>query len=152
MNFSKKNHEHKNNNLISVSKKFTLTIALLVSAFIAQAQTVTVTLDNVLNDKGNIIAALHSADTFMKGEGIKNVEVKATKGVMRITFKDLEPGSYAIMVLHDENENKQMDFHPNRMPKEHYGTSNNVMAMGPPQFKDAKFEVTKEDVNLNIKF
>ncbi len=133
-------------------KKFTLTIALLVSAFIAQAQTVTVTLDNVLNDKGNIIAALHSADTFMKGEGIKNAEVKATKGVMTITFEDVKPGEYAIMVLHDANENKRMDFQQNGMPLENYGTSNNVMAMGPPQFKDAKFEVTDKDVDLNIKF
>ena len=133
-------------------KKFTLTIALLVSAFIAQAQTVTVTIDNVLNDKGNIIAALHTADTFMKGEGIKNVGVKATKGEMTITFKDVKPGSYAIMILHDENGNKRMDFQQNGMPLEHYGSSNNVMAMGPPQFKDAKFEVTDEDVNLNIKF
>ena len=133
-------------------KKFTLTIALLVSAFIAQAQTVTVTLDNVLNDKGNIIAALHSADTFMKDEGIKNAEVKATKGVMTITFEDVKPGEYAIMVLHDANENKRMDFQQNGMPLENYGTSNNVMAMGPPQFKDAKFEVTDKDVDLNIKF
>lgn len=133
-------------------KKFTLTIALLVSTFIVQAQTVTVTIDNVLNDKGNIMVALHTADTFLKGEGIKNAEVKATKGFMTITFKDIEPGSYAIMVLHDTNENKRMDFQANGMPMENFGTSNNVMAMGPPQFKDAKFEVTDEDVKLNIKF
>jgi uncharacterized protein (DUF2141 family) len=134
-------------------KTLTLTIALLISAFVTQAQTVTVTIDNVLNDKGTISAALHSAETFMKGKGLQNAEVKAAKGKITITFKDVEPGTYAVMVLHDTNNNKRMDFQQNGMPLENYGTSNNPMAqMGPPQFSDAKFDVTDKDVDLTIRF
>ena len=133
-------------------KTLTLTIALLISAVAIQAQTVTITMDNVLNDKGTIMAALHSAETFMKGKGLQNTVVKAEKGTLSITFKDVEPGTYAIMVLHDTNDNKRMDYQANGMPLENYGTSNNVLAMGPPQFSDAKFEVTDKDINLNIRF
>jgi len=135
-------------------KTLTLTFALLITAFIAQAQTqtVTVTIDNVMSDKGHIMVALHSADTFMKGKGILNIDAKAKKGEVTVTFKDVEPGAYAVLVLHDANDNKRMDYEPNGMPKEHYGTSNNALAMGPPQFTDAKFEVANKDLDLNIRF
>jgi uncharacterized protein (DUF2141 family) len=45
-----------------------------------------------------------------------------------------------------------MDFDENGMPKESYGLSNNMMTFGPPEFASSKFEVTKEDLNLEIKF
>jgi uncharacterized protein (DUF2141 family) len=56
------------------------------------------------------------------------------------------------MVLHDANDNKRMDYQANGMPMENYGTSNNALAMGPPQFSDAKFDVTDKDVDLTIRF
>ena len=61
-------------------------------------------------------------------------------------------GEYAIICYHDENENRRMDFHENGIPKESYGTSNDVINFGPPQFDTSKFEVTEEDLNLGIKF
>jgi uncharacterized protein (DUF2141 family) len=44
-----------------------------------------------------------------------------------------------------------MDFHLNGMPKEMYGTSNNVMNFGPPQWSDAKFEVANTPISLEIR-
>lgn len=54
--------------------------------------------------------------------------------------------------MHDENENKAMDFDTNRMPLESYGMSNNPLSYGPPQYNDAKFELENEDLELNIRF
>ncbi|MGB1284878.1 MAG: DUF2141 domain-containing protein [Polaribacter sp.] len=45
-----------------------------------------------------------------------------------------------------------MDFQPNGMPMEDFGSSNNVMVMGPPQYESSKFAVTDKDVSLEIKF
>ena len=116
-----------------------------------EGQTVTVTVDNVKNNNGKVMAALHSKDTFMKGAGLQNLESIIKDGKISVTFKNVAAGNYAIMALHDENENKRMDF-DNGMPKESYGMSNNPISYGPPQFSDAEFKVTTENLDLNIRF
>lgn len=115
-------------------------------------QSVTVTIDNVVSNTGKVVFSLHTAETFMKGQGIQNVESKIKDGKVSITFKNVIPGEYAILVLHDENENNRMDFELNGMPKENYATSNNAMSFGPPQFGESKFKVTSEDIQLKIRF
>ena len=137
--------------------KLFLTFALvLISAFsLAQEDkgvTITVTIDNVKNDKGEVVLSLHTSETFMKGKGIQDVETAIKDGKIAITFKNVLPGEYAVMALHDENSNKRMDFRDNGMPIESYGMSNNVMAFGPPQYDDAKFKVGEEDLELSIRF
>ena len=137
-------------------KNVALALGLFLIAITANAQEETVTInviiDNVLNDNGTVMASLHSSDTFMKGAGIIDLKEKATKGTVTLTFKNVKPGTYAIMVLHDENDNNRMDFHESGMPKENYGMSGNAMPMGPPTFSDAKFEVANEDMELTIRF
>ncbi|MFD2824318.1 DUF2141 domain-containing protein [Lacinutrix iliipiscaria] len=134
-----------------------LIITFILSSYLSQAQTetkgqtITVTINNVKNNNGKVIMSLHSADTFMKSEGLQN-EVSTIEGnSVTVTFKDVLPGTYAIMAIHDENDNKQMDFE-NGMPKESYGMSNNPLSYGPPQFSEAKFEMTDEDASLIIRF
>lgn len=114
--------------------------------------TVTVTLENVLNDQGEILAALHTADTFMKGKGIQGFEAKAQKGAITFTFEDVAPGTYAISVLHDMNSNQRMDYGPGGMPEEPYAISGSDMSMGPPSFDSSKFEVGPEDLELRLRF
>jgi len=116
-----------------------------------KGQDVTVTIENISNNRGTLAVGLHSEATFMKSGGIKNMSSKITGDKVTVTFKDVAPGNYAIMVLHDENNNKQMDFEPNGMPAESFGISNNPTLMGPPMFSDGKFEVGKENVELTIK-
>ncbi len=149
-------HELIKKNRTIVSKNLILTFALVLTSLFSFSQdsgtTVTVTIDNVKNDNGKVSFALHTKDTFMKGKGIMNMETEIKDGKVTIIFENLEPGEYAIMALHDENENNKMDFRENGMPLESYGTSNNVMAFGPPQYEDAKFKVEATDLNLSIRF
>lgn len=114
--------------------------------------TITVTVENVQNNKGIVAFALHTKETFMKGNGIANASSKVEGDKVQVTFNNVSPGEYAIMVLHDENENNRMDYHDNGMPKESYGMSNNVMSFGPPQYEDAKFLVSNEDLEMSIRF
>ncbi len=113
---------------------------------------ITVTIDNVVNNNGKVMVSLHSEDTFLKGPGILNLESTIENGKVSFTFENVSPGTYAVMALHDENENKRMDFQDNGMPKESYGMSGNDMTMGPPNFTDAKFTVSEENLDLNIRF
>ncbi len=138
-------------------KTVVLFFSLLLSISFIHAQeekgvTVTVTIENVLNDEGTVLASLHTSDTFMRGGGIVDLAEKAKKGPITLTFENVVPGTYAVMAMHDANDNKRMDYESNGMPKESYGMSGNDMAMGPPNFDMAKFEVNGEDLNLNIRF
>ena len=137
-------------------KKLLLTLALALTTLFSFSQdsktTITVTIDNVKSDKGNVQMSLHTADTFMKGNGVQNGISEIKDGKITITFKNVTPGDYAIIAFHDENENKKMDFMENGMPLESYGMSNNSMAFGPPNYEDAKFTVADKDLELNIRF
>lgn len=138
-------------------KNLAILFTVLFVSFSATAQdkegvTLTVIIENVLNEQGTILTSLHSKDTFMKSEALATLNVGAKKGEMNFTFENVTPGSYAVMILHDSNDNKRMDYQPNGMPKENYGMSNNPMLMGPPSFSDAKFEVDTTDTEIRIRF
>jgi len=138
-------------------KKFALVLGLALISFTTQAQdadgaTVTVVIENVLSDGGTILGGLHTAETFMKGMGVANAMEPATAGEVTLKFENVQPGTYAIMVMHDANDNKQMDMEPNGMPKESYGTSGEMNMYGPPTFDGAKIEITGEDQEFRIRF
>jgi uncharacterized protein (DUF2141 family) len=138
-------------------KTLALILSLFISGIIANAQdtkgiTLKVTIENVLSDEGQILAALHTQDTFMQGPGIQNFKREAKTGSISFVFLDVKPGTYAISSLHDTNENQRMDFQDSGMPKENYAMSGNEMIMGPPTFQDVKFEVNDEDFELKLHF
>lgn len=139
-------------------KTLSLIISLLFTVTFSNAQdhknekTITVTIENISNNNGVVVLSLHTENTFMKGAGIKNEQSKIVDGKITVTFKNVKPGTYAIMALHDENENNRMDFEANGMPKESYGMSNNPMSFGPPQFSEAKFELSNKDLAMKISF
>lgn len=139
-------------------KHLILTLALVFTSIFSFSQsetegvTITVTIDNVKNERGKVMMALHDKSTFMRGQGIQNLETKIEGEKVTLSFKNVKAGTYAIIALHDENENNQMDYRDNGMPLEYYGVSNNSMSFGPPQFSDAQFKVEDKDLELNIRF
>jgi len=137
-------------------KSIILSIALLFSIGILAQEvkgvSIEVTVDNLTNNEGKVVFALHTSETFMVSQGVKNAESKIEDGKVTVIFEGVAPGSYAIMALHDQNENGRMDYEPNGMPKESYGTSNNTMSYGPPQFAESKFEVGEENQKITIRF
>ncbi|GLB51623.1 hypothetical protein NBRC110019_06620 [Neptunitalea chrysea] len=114
--------------------------------------TITAKVANVTNNNGKVIFGLHTAETFLKSKGVQTVIATIENGVAKASFENVAPGTYAILVLHDENENMKMDYTVNGIPKESYGCSNNPMPFGPPQFNGSKFEVSGEDKTLEIRF
>ena len=117
---------------------------LTINAQTEKAQDITVSINNFANNNGKALVALHTKNDFMKGKGIQSTESVIENGKVTVTFKDVQPGEYAIVVLHDENENYRMDFEDTGMPKENYAMSNNPISYGPPKFEDAKFEAEKD--------
>jgi uncharacterized protein (DUF2141 family) len=137
-------------------KTLALTFVLMVFGNFCNAQNETVslevTIDNIKNDDGAVLLALHSEDTFMKLKPVKALNAKIVDGKIKVTFKDVIKGEYAVLAIHDENENGTMDFNTNGMPKESYGASNNEMSFGPPQWSDSKFMVGEKNETIAIRF
>ena len=100
---------------------------------------------------GSLIAGLYDEATFMKAEPVQGVDTAVLEGFSTVVFTDVAPGTYGIVLFHDKNGNKNMDFEPNGMPKEMFGVSNNNMAMGPPTWEDAKFVVGTEPIKMEIR-
>lgn len=127
-------------------------IMLFVSSMLtAQKQHITVHMENISTDKGTVKFALYDETNFLL-QPLQSVTAKIIAGKTSIVFKEVIPGSYAIVCCHDKNDNNQMDFQSNGMPLEDYGSSNNVMSYGSPNFEAAKFIVTDKNIVLNIRF
>lgn len=136
-----------------------LLIAVFIISFFTTAQTsssdkegitITVTIDKVRNNKGKVLFALHTEKTFMKSKPIQAKASTIQGNKVKVTFTNVPKGEYAITCVHDENDNGRMDFGDNGMPKEDYGTSNNELSYGPPQFAPSKFSVADKDITLQI--
>jgi uncharacterized protein (DUF2141 family) len=112
--------------------------------------TVTIEIENLLNNDGKVSAALYDEATFMKAAPLDAAEDAPENKSITLTFENVLPGAYGIITLHDFNENGRMDFEPSGMPKEPYGISGAGAGFGPPSWGDAKFTVGEEDITIKI--
>lgn len=88
-----------------------LMIGLYDNAVSFQKAIVNSTKVGLLQDKGRLVG----------------VTMRARTGSQSIGFTQLTPGSYAVIVFHDENDNGLLDDSMLGIPTEGYGFSNNVM-------------------------
>jgi uncharacterized protein (DUF2141 family) len=105
------------------------------------------------NNKGVLKLSLFNSAEGFPGQheiAFKKVAVEVVSATVTAYFKDIEPGEYAISILHDENDNHKLDTGIFGIPAEGVGASNNPKG-GPPKYDDVKFAVGKDDVKLHIK-
>lgn len=63
---------------------------------------------------------------------------------------DLPAGQYAVMVIHDANDNGKMDANVIGIPTEPYGFSNNPQVMRKPTFDETRFELPAAGTAISI--
>ncbi|MDR6300867.1 DUF2141 domain-containing protein [Mesonia maritima] len=117
-----------------------------------ETSTVTITIENITNDKGEILLGMYTEDNFLKAKPDFSKTAEIKDGKATVIFENVPRGTYGISCFHDENGNDQMDFEANGMPKEDYGISNNPTLYGPPEWNDAKFEVDENNESVSIRF
>lgn len=67
-----------------------------------------------------------------------------------LVYKDLAPGSYALSLFQDSNNNGRFDRNPAGMPLEPFGFSRDAMgSMGPPAFDAAAIDL-RADTTIKI--
>ena len=105
-----------------------------------------VSITNLRSNNGFVLISL-----YKEGIGYPNEPSKAfrkEKLIIKnknasILFSGLPAGKYAIAILHDENNDQEMNKNFWGIPKEGYGFSKNVMGtFGPPSFSKASFRHT----------
>ena len=114
----------------------------------------TIRIGELKNARGRVAVALFaSADDFPdQKKALAGKLTRIENGKAAVTFNDVRPGVYAVAVLHDENENDEMDFNFLGMPLEGYGFSNDAAAMfGPPSFEAAAFKLSPRASYIPIK-
>jgi len=109
----------------------------------ASAADLTIDFGNIASNNGTIqIALFDGADGFpFRRIPLAVQEVGSVSGTVNATFSNLEPGTYAVSLFHDENGNQKLDKNLLGIPSEGYGFSNNARrTLGPPNFSAAAFQ------------
>lgn len=104
-----------------------------------QTGSIEVKVTNIESEKGTIRVGLFASDKDFLKNAIKGKVVKASANEITVNFDNLEPGEYAVSVIHDENGNGKLDKNAFGIPKEGFAFGNNAMgSFGPPTFEKAK--------------
>jgi uncharacterized protein (DUF2141 family) len=114
-----------------------------------------VTVSGARRVAGNITFSLYGEDgaLFLKHHGwIAQTRVTLTGPAAEACFAVSAPGTYAVAVFHDENDNHHFDTNLLGLPKEGYGFSNDAaISLGPPAFEAVRMTVQPGDNAVSIK-
>ncbi|MBN1621814.1 MAG: DUF2141 domain-containing protein [Endomicrobiales bacterium] len=134
---------------------FYLTLCILYNLTLRlSAADIFVNIPRVRNSKGKILASLYTSEKGFPSKpkyAYKTASNDIYKDSLKIIFEDINPGTYAVSIVHDENNNGKMDTTWFGMPEEGVGASNNPkMKFGPPSFKSASFDIQEASMTLQI--
>lgn len=120
-----------------------------------QAGELVIELTDLRSEKGNVLGCMTAQPKAFPNcdkDEMHYAAQTSASGNPVLVFTDVEPGTYAIAVLHDENANGKADRALGLMPKEGFGFSRDApVRLGPPSFKSAAFEYTGEGQSQTIK-
>ena len=111
-------------------KKYFFSLSLVL--FTSQLSAATLDIEVQGITKGGILnlEISSSKETFESDEGDTGVAARIQERVSRGSYQrsfDIPPGTYAVKLHIDENENGELDTNFLGIPKEQYGISNNTL-------------------------
>ncbi|KHS47698.1 MULTISPECIES: DUF2141 domain-containing protein [Novosphingobium] len=127
-------------------KRALLLLPFLLAGNAPAPTSITVDINGLRNAKGMIWLCM-SANPKLFPEGCDKDPNRRTASIRAdqpgpLVIRDVMPGRYAIVLLHDENGNKKMD-KTLFLPKEGFGFSRDApVKMSAPKFEAAAFDVT----------
>ena len=138
---------------MNVLTKIAIIIILSLVSYVSNAQKefkLTVNIEEANSNEGQMMIALYHSELDFLDKTFKGTKSEISNNGCTVTFENVPEGTYAVSIFHDENKNDKLDGNFIGIPKEDYGCSNNAKGfMGPPKWKDAKFEL-KEDKSITI--
>jgi uncharacterized protein (DUF2141 family) len=117
--------------------------------------TITIEVTDIRNANGEVKLTLFDTDDGYPRDTKSVAEyayAEIVDGKASASFEGIAAGTYAIIILHDEDKDGDMTSNKIGVPKEGVGVSNNAkMKFGPPKWKDSKFQVPEGTITQNIK-
>ena len=139
-----------------VSVLFLEVLGNLAFPFVTTAATsrLGVEVDGLKNRKGQVCLSVFAKSQGFPNRGdsaIQNRCVKITGTTVRVNFTNLQPGSYAVAVLHDTNSDGKANSNFLGIPSEGFGFSRNPkISTGPPNFADSAVFVAGPNTEIQI--
>lgn len=116
----------------------------------AQNEGIRIDITRLRNNNGHVLISLFKDGNGYPDNGekaVRKAKISIKDKTAWVVFTGLPAGKYAVAILHDENDDQQMNKTGLGLPKEGYGFSNNVMgAFGPPSFARAGFLYTGKEL------
>lgn len=137
-------------------KRILFALPLLLLGNSAATTTVTIDVSGLRNKVGTVYLCMTAKPkVFPRGcdsDPERRVAAIKASDAGSLTLRDVAPGRYAIVLLHDENGNKRMDMSL-IFPKEGFGFSRDApVRMSAPKFDAAAFDVTAgKPVHMTMK-
>jgi uncharacterized protein (DUF2141 family) len=114
-----------------------------------------INLIGIKNNRGVVLISLFGSPEGYPSDPTKallKLRIPLNQLQLPVIIKSLKPGSYAVALLHDEDENGKMLTSILGLPKEGYGFSNNVIGLsGPPSFQKASFSVSSTGTTITLR-
>lgn len=129
-------------------------LMILTSVGSVPMTNLTVTIDGLKNQQGQICLSLFSNDRGFPGQGDRATQarcVRATAAPLTVSFENLVAGTYAIAAFHDVNDDGVLNRNLLGIPIEGFGFSRNPRILaGPPRFGDSAVLVAGSATNIQI--
>jgi len=140
-------------------------LSLVLSCSFAQAVELRVKVEGVTSSKGTLMVGLYDTEEHFNlaiadaaklslvdnPSRLVGIAMRARAGEQSVVFTNLEPGTYAVVVIHDENDNGKLDEGLFGSPLEGYGFSNDAAGFfAAPSFKDAGVLLGATDSAISI--
>jgi uncharacterized protein (DUF2141 family) len=110
---------------------------------------------NIRNSTGTVACALFESPVGFPAEFLRSATnvmvIKIRETQARCDFEDIQPGTYAMAVIHDENMNGKLDTNLVGVPTEGYGFSTDSKGLvGVPLFSAASFPYDGRSLDLTM--
>lgn len=129
------------------------TAALPLFSMAEDGVEVTVTVTNIPGVKGNLLVGLYDSEKSFTDNPLPGSPVIpiTSEEDIRVILKDVKPGTYAVSVIQDLNENGKLDKNFIGIPKEPLAFSViKEIPRGKPKFDQCSFEVEGENLEITI--
>ena len=139
--------------------KKSLYLIALIATFLFGFRTppaggVAIKIKGIEGNKGQLALLIFNGATGFPSDhtkAMKQAMVSITGSTVVYTFADLPAGTYAVTVMHDENNNNTLDTNMFGIPEEGIGVSNDALSMfGPPAFKECAFTHNGSSTSIEI--
>jgi uncharacterized protein (DUF2141 family) len=129
-------------NISLMKSMLLLGIMLCVAPSMFAQERLQVEVVNIKNNSGSIRVGLFDNEKDFLKKAVLGESVLANGEKVNVVFENIPAGEYAISVIHDENDNEELDVNFLGIPKEGFGFGNDAKgSFGPPSFEKARVKI-----------